>query len=102
MTVELHQRGLFTWGEWARTLGRHIAAAAAAGEADLGDTYYVHWLSALEEMVAEKGVAPLQDLIRYQHAWSNAAERTPHGRPIELEQADFKTQSIADNAPPGL
>jgi nitrile hydratase accessory protein len=102
MTVELHQRGLFTWDEWARLLGRHIAAAASAGDADLGDTYYVHWLSALEEMVAEKGVAPLQDLIRYQRAWGNAAERTPHGKPIELEQTDFETQSTADNGPPGL
>jgi nitrile hydratase accessory protein len=95
MTIELHQRGVFTWGEWTRSLGRHITAAASAG--DLGDAYYVHWLSALEEIVAEKGVGSLQELIRYQHAWANASARTPHGRPIEFEQEDFKPQATADN-----
>jgi len=97
MTIELHQRGVFTWGEWSRSLGRHIAAAASEGDAHLGDIYYVHWLSALEEIVAQKGVGSLQELIRYQHAWANAAARTPHGRPIELEQEDFKPQATADN-----
>jgi nitrile hydratase accessory protein len=90
MTIELHQRGVFTWDEWTRSLGRHIAAAASAGDADLGDTYYGHWLSALEEIVAEKRVGSLQELIRYQQAWANAAARTPHGRPIELASEDFK------------
>ena len=27
MAVTLHERGLFTWSEWAAVLGRHIAAA---------------------------------------------------------------------------
>ena len=97
MTIELYQRGVFTWAEWTRSLARHIAAAASAGDADLGDTYYVHWLSALEEIVAEKGVGSLQELNRYQHAWATAAARTPHGRPIELEQEDFKPKATADN-----
>ena len=96
MAVELHQRGVFTWDEWARLLGRHITTAASAGESDLGDTYYAHWLSALEEIVAEKSVGSLQELIRYQHAWGNAAARTPHGRPIELEPRDFKAQTRVD------
>lgn len=96
MTIELHKRGVFTWGEWASLLGRHIAAAASAETADLADTYYLHWLSALEQIVAQKDVGSLQELIRYQHAWTNAAARTPHGRPIELEQADFKPQATAD------
>jgi nitrile hydratase accessory protein len=93
MTIELHQRGVFTWGEWTRSLVRHVSAAASAGDADLGDTYYVHWLSALEEIVAEKGVGSLHELIRYQHAWANAAARTPHGWPIELEQEDLNGSS---------
>jgi len=95
MTIELHQRGVFTWVEWAHSLGRHIAAAAPVAEADLGDTYYAHWLSALEEIVAEKGVGSLQELIRYQHAWGNAAARTPHGRPIEIAQEDLEPATWA-------
>ncbi len=51
MTVALHERGLFTWPQWAEALARQIDLAHAAGDADLGDTYYRHWLSALESLV---------------------------------------------------
>jgi nitrile hydratase accessory protein len=51
MTVALHERGLFTWPQWADALSRQIALAQAAGDADLGDTYYQHWLRALESLV---------------------------------------------------
>ena len=89
MTLALHQRGLFSWSEWADTLGRHIAAARAAGDADLGDTYYHHWLTALEALVAEKGAGSPYEMARCRQAWAQAAQRTPHGRPIELRPADF-------------
>lgn len=89
MTVSLHQQGLFTWPEWADALARQIAAAQAAGDADLGDTYYRHWLSALETLVARRGVSSAEELTRYRDAWDRAADRTPHGRPIELRQQDF-------------
>jgi hypothetical protein len=29
-------------------------------------------------------------LTRYQHAWDHAADRTPHGEPIELRAEDFR------------
>jgi nitrile hydratase accessory protein len=90
MTLALHERGLFSWTEWAQELGRHIAAAQAAGDADLGDTYYRHWLAALEALVAAKDVSSLAELARYRRAWDHAADRTPHGRPIELEAGDFE------------
>jgi nitrile hydratase accessory protein len=51
MTVALHERGLFTWPQWAEALSRQIALARADGDADLGDTYYQHWLRALESLV---------------------------------------------------
>jgi len=51
MTLALHERGLFTWPQWAETLSAQIASAQAAGDADLGDTYYQHWLLALESLV---------------------------------------------------
>ena len=62
MAVKLHEAGLFTWTEWARTLAQEIAAAQAKGDPDLGNTYYRHWLAALERLVAEKGVARPQDI----------------------------------------
>jgi nitrile hydratase accessory protein len=51
MTLALHERGVFTWPQWAEALSRQITAAQAAGDADLGDTYYQHWLRALESLV---------------------------------------------------
>ena len=89
MTLSLHQQGVFTWREWADALAAQIAAAQAAGDADSGDTYYHHWLAALESLVASKGVSTLSELTRYQHAWDKAADRTPHGQPIELRDTDF-------------
>lgn len=89
LAVSLHQRGLFTWPEWADALARQIGAAQAAGDADLGDTYYRHWLAALETLVAAKGASSAAELERYQQAWDRAADRTPHGRAIELREQDF-------------
>ena len=89
MAVTLRERGLFTWGEWADRLGAEIRAARTAGDPDDGATYYHHWLATLERIVSEKGAANTETLARYRHAWSHAANRTPHGQPIELIAADF-------------
>lgn len=51
MTLALHERGFFTWAQWAQALSREIEKAQADGDADLGDTYYHHWLVALESLV---------------------------------------------------
>ena len=90
MTLALHRRGLFTWPEWAVTLADEIRRAQAAGDPDTGETYYLHWLNALERIVAGKGAADGATLARYREAWSHAAGRTPHGTPIELRPEDFR------------
>ena len=89
MVLVLHQRGLFSWREWADALAAQIAAAQAEGDADLGDTYYRHWLRALEHLVAAKGAGSEVELARFRAAWDHAADRTPHGQPIELQAGDF-------------
>lgn len=89
MALALHQRGLFSWVEWAQALSTQIAAAQAAGDPDTGDTYYRHWLAALESLVVVKGVGSAEELARYHDAWDHAADRTPHGQPIELRDEDF-------------
>jgi nitrile hydratase accessory protein len=89
MTLALHRKGLFTWNEWAATLAEEIKRAQKAGDPDTGETYYRHWLAALERLVAEKGVTDPANLVRYRDAWDHAADRTPHGRPIELRAEDF-------------
>lgn len=55
IVVALHDRGLFTWAEWAAILAEEIQRAQAAGDPDTGETYYHHWLAALERIAAQKG-----------------------------------------------
>ena len=57
LVVQLGDRGVFTWSEWAEALGAAIRKAQAAGDPDLGDTYYRHWIRALEALLAERGLA---------------------------------------------
>ncbi len=80
MTVSLHERGVFTWSEWSSALSQEISRG--------GETHYLHWLRALEALVAAKGVASNEELIRLRRAWRHAAERTPHGTPIVLSDED--------------
>src|ERR1700720_1740883 len=89
MAVTLQARGLFTWSEWAAALGEEIKRAQAAGDPDTGETYYRHWLATLERLVAAKGVASSETLHPHRDAWDHAADRTPHGSPIELRPDDF-------------
>jgi nitrile hydratase accessory protein len=89
MALALHARGLFTWNEWAAALADEIKRAQANGDPDHGDTYYRHWLATLEGLIAKKGVASSETLHCYRDAWDHAADRTPHGSPIELRSSDF-------------
>ena len=89
MVLALYEKGLFTWPEWAAALSEAIKAAQAAGDRDTGETYYAHWLAALEHLLAAKGIATAEALERYRNAWDAAAHRTPHGTPIELLPDDF-------------
>ena len=61
LAVALHEAGHFEWSEWAQYLSQAIRDAQAAGDPDLGDTYWQHWVSALERLLRDKGLAqPLQ------------------------------------------
>lgn len=84
MAVRLHERGVFTWSEWAATLADEIAAAQGRGDPDLGDTYYRHWLAALERLAAAKGTVSPAEMTARRDAWDRAVRATPHGQPITL------------------
>jgi nitrile hydratase accessory protein len=90
MALALHEKGVFTWSEWAAALAAEIRRAQAAGDPDTGETYYRHWLATLERLVAEKTAVSREQLETYRDAWDNAADRTPHGAPIELRDEDFR------------
>jgi len=90
LTVALHERGAFSWPEWSAALAEEIERA---GDADGGEAYYHHWLRALERLVAQRQLTDAATLERYRHAWEHAAERTPHGTPIELTDEDFASHT---------
>src|SRR5437867_12917236 len=58
MAVMLHERGHFTWKEWAGRLADEIAAAKARGESDDRTRYYYLLLAAHERLVADKRLVP--------------------------------------------
>ena len=96
MTLALHERGLFTWPEWAAALAMEIKRAQAAGDPDTGETYYAHWLAALEKLVDEKGVTTSETLHRTRDAWDHACDRTPHGQPIVLREDEIGRASCRE------
>ena len=85
LAIDAHARGLFSWPEWAAELSAQIKAAQLAGDPDTGDTYYRHWLAALEAITVQKGAATRAQLAQVQAAWDDAAKTTPHGQPVVLE-----------------
>jgi nitrile hydratase accessory protein len=84
MVVALTDAGVFTPAEWSDALGEAIRTAQAAGDPDLGDTYYDHWVAALESLCVARSEIAKAALDERQHDWQRAYENTPHGQPVEL------------------
>ena len=82
MVVALHDRGLFTWEEWATALSAKIKRPGTLNDAS---DYYHCWLEALESLIESKNVADKHDIEQLTAAWQRAAHATPHGQPIRLE-----------------
>lgn len=82
LTVALHEKGLFSWGEWADALSAEVKKPGAAAD---GSDYYDQWLAALEKLLAAKGIARAPEVDAVAAAWHRAAHATPHGKPILLE-----------------
>jgi nitrile hydratase accessory protein len=84
LAVRLSEAGFFTWSEWAAALSQEINNARERGDPDLGDTYYHHWLNALERICTLKDLVPLAELQQRKDEWRMAYLHTPHGTPVEL------------------
>ncbi len=83
--AHLHAQGVFSWSEWAACLSTEIKRAQQRGDPDVGDTYYRHWLAALEHLVVMKGLTTERALSDRCDAWDRAAKATPLGQPIQLK-----------------
>ncbi|WP_197416050.1 nitrile hydratase accessory protein [Mycobacterium sp. GA-1199] len=94
IAVSLHERGLYTWREWTQALAARMADAQAAATFDVDESCYRHWLDALDDLLARNGIDSAETM-RWRDAWQNAAGRTPHGEPLELQPDDFDTGATA-------
>ena len=81
----MHERGAFSWKEWAAALAEELKASSARGEPDDGSHYYHCWLAALERLVVAERLSDKAALLACKEAWAEAYRRTPHGQPVELE-----------------
>ena len=111
LVIALHESGVFSWSEWSDALAQAIRrdlhlggledvvhrVSEAVGE-DVGektsermeekedrrDSYYQHWLPALEQLAIAKGLSGAGELAQRVQAWRDAYLATPHGQPVEL------------------
>ncbi len=80
MAVKLNEAGLFTWTEWAETLGAELHQRPQRA-------YYESWLAALELISVRKGLINEAKRLTSVSDWDRAAKATPHGQPIVLSQS---------------
>jgi len=97
LAVSLCDEGHFTWSEWVDVFSEQVKLAQQSGDPDLGDTYYSHWLNALEVIVSNKQIVGLGDMKERKEAWRQVYLHTPHGKPIELHS--FKETNYSHSAP---
>ena len=99
LVIALHESGVFSWEEWSEALSQAIRGGLHQGsvngvghgmggrmvdEEGTGESYYQHWLAALENLAIVKGLSESSELAQRMRAWREAYLRTPHGQPVEL------------------
>jgi nitrile hydratase accessory protein len=85
LAVRLSAQGHFTWIEWASALAEELAGPQERRASDDNSHYYHCWLTALERLVVAKQLSDTATLLARKQAWAAAYRRTPHGKPVELE-----------------
>lgn len=96
LVVGLHESGCFSWNEWAEALSREIAEDSNSGadgvktheENGPSDSYYRLWVSALEQILADKTILDSDEVRERVTQWRDAYLNTPHGAPVTLSMAD--------------
>ncbi|WP_161951903.1 nitrile hydratase accessory protein [Sinorhizobium americanum] len=82
MTVRLHEQGVFSWSEWAEALSAELHKPGRKSD---GSDYYDCWVAALSHLVEQLSITSGPELEALVRSWQRAAEGTPHGKPIVLE-----------------
>lgn len=82
MTVRLHEKGVFSWSEWAEVLSQELYRPGRSADAS---DYYDCWVAALSRLLKELSIVSEDQLATLSASWQRAAEATPHGSPILLD-----------------
>lgn len=81
MAVELNEKGVFSWSEWGNIFSANLKVNSQSQQPA---SYYRVWMKTLEQLVEAKEISNRKERLSRQAEWQEAAERTPHGRPIVL------------------
>ena len=87
LAVRLSMEGHFTWSEWTTVFSAEIWKAQKEGDPDLGNTYYHHWVRALERLCGQRRLVGADEIGKRTEEWRQAYLNTPHGKPVDLDVA---------------
>lgn len=91
----LVKEGRVSSREWMDLMAGAIRQAQAAGDPDAGDTYYLHWCSALESLCFQMGLISPEAYQELLELWAQAIANTPHGVALAIENAATNCQPSA-------
>ncbi len=83
----LVKSGFLSASEWMSRMGSAIKSAQMRGDPDQGDTYYYHWMDALELLCLDRGLTSQEFHHDQVYLWDQAIENTPHGVAISIDNA---------------
>jgi nitrile hydratase accessory protein len=88
LTVHLHERHVFTWPQWVEALSTELHKP---GKHANGDDYFQSWVEALCALLGALNILQPAEVTEMKERWQRAAEATPHGQPISLDNASPTT-----------
>ena len=80
----LQDAGQLSPADWSARFGEEIRLAQERGDPDLGDTYYVYCLAALEKWLLQAHLAVREEIGARIADWREAYLKTAHGQPVRL------------------
>ena len=87
ITVQLSEKGNFSWKEFVEVFGRSLnEARLKLNSLDGNDDYFNCWLNALENIIISKKLGDLNLLSILKDDWTSAYLSTPHGKPVKIKK----------------
>ncbi len=85
MTMHLAKRGLFSWDEWVGAFIPEVREQPQRADEDVNAAYFRQWLTALEKLLAARGLCSGESVHEYAEIWRRAYLNTRHGDPVEFD-----------------